>query len=42
NGHLEAWNNQIKTLKKTAYGCRNFEHLKKRCFLKMNRLSVAV
>ncbi|RLK62646.1 ISL3 family transposase [Atopobacter sp. AH10] len=42
NGHLEAWNNQIKTIKKTAYGFRNFEHLKKRCFLKMNRLSVAV
>lgn len=41
NGHLEALNNKIKTIKKTAYGFRNFIHLKKRCFLQMNRLSAA-
>ena len=36
NGKIEGLNNQIKTLKKVAYGFRNFDNFRTRIMLKKN------
>ncbi|WP_407919041.1 transposase [Amphibacillus xylanus] len=35
NGHLEGINNKIKTMKRTGFGYRNFDHLKTRAMISL-------
>ncbi|NMA91206.1 MAG: transposase [Amphibacillus sp.] len=35
NGHLEGINNKIKTMKRTGFGYRNFDHLRARAMISL-------